>query len=443
MIRIAFGLLIPLSLICMRARVQAQTILLSDSFERTAGSTGDPGAIPPDVGFSDWGAFDNSLGGTIAPIAYRKTNATNANQQTVNEGFGELRFGRTILDYNFATDPNVQAAGGFSVEYKINVSDAGGGGLSGRDWGGVALVDTNSVLRTGGPGAISNFANDNIRAATLPRNSGSMLIRLNNSTDVDLPSTGGGNTPNADDASEYRRVVGNPLNAGFNEPIFDAAAHSAYTATMGGDAAYAGGFENPAVYTVRMEITSPNFLNNNGPALIRTFVNGLEVDLNDGLAGVQGNSFRLGNDPSLSGTDTDVNTLPYQGGLYLAFIGNSATHLIDDLVVSVASIAPPMNDADFNSDGIVDGNDFLIWQRGFGLTGQTGKANGNANSDMVVDGADLAVWKSRFGGPPSLAAVHAVPEGTTLVMAAMAMGLCGARRPLPSRLVKIRPPLIC
>jgi hypothetical protein len=56
-------------------------------------------------------------------------------------------------------------------------------------------------------------------------------------------------------------------------------------------------------------------------------------------------------------------------------------------------------DADFDEDSDVDGNDFLIWQRGVIPTGTlTGtNATGDANADTNVDGADLNFWKVATG----------------------------------------------
>ena len=75
--------------------------------------------------------------------------------------------------------------------------------------------------------------------------------------------------------------------------------------------------------------------------------------------------------------------------------------------------------ADFNDDSIVDGADFLIWQRGLGLAGQTTNANGDADGNGTVNGADLAVWKGAFGTPGAVPAVGAVPEPATALLAAM------------------------
>ena len=50
---------------------------------------------------------------------------------------------------------------------------------------------------------------------------------------------------------------------------------------------------------------------------------------------------------------------------------------------------------DYNRDNIVDGGDFLAWQRSFGSV-----ADLNADGDVSrkVDGGDLDVWKAAFGG---------------------------------------------
>jgi hypothetical protein len=57
---------------------------------------------------------------------------------------------------------------------------------------------------------------------------------------------------------------------------------------------------------------------------------------------------------------------------------------------------PVTNDSDFNSDGKVDGGDFLSWQRGVGTVGAV-KANGDADLDLDVDDADLDLWAAANG----------------------------------------------
>jgi hypothetical protein len=101
-----------------------------------------------------------------------------------------------------------------------------------------------------------------------------------------------------------------------------------------------------------------------------------------------------------------------------------------NVVLNPAPIVPVFN-ADFDNSGVVDGKDFLVWQRGFGLTGQTNKSAGDANGDGNVNDADLTLWKDSFGGPPpALSAVSAIPEPASMAMAAVALvaGFAVARR---------------
>lgn len=54
--------------------------------------------------------------------------------------------------------------------------------------------------------------------------------------------------------------------------------------------------------------------------------------------------------------------------------------------------------ADFDSDGFVDGQDFLAWQRGVGISAPHAvKSDGDADGDLDVDADDLAVWRDMFG----------------------------------------------
>lgn len=70
---------------------------------------------------------------------------------------------------------------------------------------------------------------------------------------------------------------------------------------------------------------------------------------------------------------------------------------------------------DYNGDGLVDGADFLAWQRGFGSNVTPGSgADGSGNG--VVDAADLTVWKGGFGGANVAVApaTAAIPEPATI-----------------------------
>ncbi len=97
----------------------------------------------------------------------------------------------------------------------------------------------------------------------------------------------------------------------------------------------------------------------------------------------------------------------------------------DAVTLNITSI--PAN-ADFDGDGDVDGADFLRWQRGFGLTGQTDNSNGDANGDGTVNGVDLAAWQAKYGGAPFTAAISAVPEPSSVLLALFALTSCGCLR---------------
>lgn len=89
----------------------------------------------------------------------------------------------------------------------------------------------------------------------------------------------------------------------------------------------------------------------------------------------------------------------------------------DNLIVT--ALAAPGLQGDFNHDNVVNGNDFLLWQRG--------------GSPAPYSAGDLATWKAHFGetAPPAAAAAAAVPEPCTLGLAGIAVGtigLCARRR---------------
>jgi hypothetical protein len=90
---------------------------------------------------------------------------------------------------------------------------------------------------------------------------------------------------------------------------------------------------------------------------------------------------------------------------------------------------PASPSADFNGNHLVDGVDFLIWQRGQGIAVGASPATGDANGDRAVNAADLAIWKQQFGASRP---VVNVPEQTAIASCRFALtaliGLCHARR---------------
>ena len=54
---------------------------------------------------------------------------------------------------------------------------------------------------------------------------------------------------------------------------------------------------------------------------------------------------------------------------------------------------------DYDSDGDVDGVDFLIWQTGYPAASGATKADGDADGDGDVDGVDFFIWQSNYPTP--------------------------------------------
>jgi rhamnogalacturonan endolyase len=83
---------------------------------------------------------------------------------------------------------------------------------------------------------------------------------------------------------------------------------------------------------------------------------------------------------------------------------------IDELQTS--AVKPP-DSADFDANGQVDGNDFLLWQRGLGAT-DASPGQGDANRDGAVNAADLAVWRNSLASATTASAAAVALAVTAL-----------------------------
>jgi len=102
---------------------------------------------------------------------------------------------------------------------------------------------------------------------------------------------------------------------------------------------------------------------------------------------------------------------------------------IDNLLIINYDLSPVVTD--FNGDGITDGSDFLIWQRGLGIG--TTVAEGDADGNGAVNADDLALWEQFFGtvAPPMPLATNSatgIPEPNSLLIALCGMLFCISRR---------------
>jgi hypothetical protein len=101
-----------------------------------------------------------------------------------------------------------------------------------------------------------------------------------------------------------------------------------------------------------------------------------------------------------------------QNGLSMKFLVGDEQTFRFATIKFVSGAAQP---GDFNGNGVVDGADFLAWQRG--------------QSPTPLSASDLAVWKSNYGAGSTTAAAAAVPEPATFGLASLAAALLvGTRR---------------
>jgi hypothetical protein len=82
---------------------------------------------------------------------------------------------------------------------------------------------------------------------------------------------------------------------------------------------------------------------------------------------------------------------------------------------------------DFDSDGDVDGADFVAWQTNFPKESGATLAQGDADEDGDVDGADFVVWQTNFPFTPG-GATAPVPEPAAGWLLLMAVGTLGLGR---------------
>ncbi len=133
--------------------------------------------------------------------------------------------------------------------------------------------------------------------------------------------------------------------------------------------------------------------------------------------------------------DSMLNTLPVQGlsGNALSIGIGTNEDSISGVLIAVDKLRviseAATQSADFDGNGLVDGADFLRWQRNTGLTTGATPAQGDANGDHAVNAADLAIWQSTFGTAGAQTAVSGVPEpAAAMLLGLAALGMVGIRR---------------
>ncbi|MCC7085575.1 MAG: dockerin type I repeat-containing protein [Pirellulales bacterium] len=98
----------------------------------------------------------------------------------------------------------------------------------------------------------------------------------------------------------------------------------------------------------------------------------------------------------------------------------------------VINFVTPSIPGDFNSDGNVDGADFVAWQTHFPTGSDATLEDGDADGNGTVDGADFVIWQTHFPYPPSPGQAQSVPEPSSVFLAlcssVVAAGIWSLRR---------------
>jgi peptidyl-prolyl cis-trans isomerase A (cyclophilin A) len=184
-----------------------------------------------------------------------------------------------------------------------------------------------------------------------------------------------------------------------------------------GTVAYAklGGDPNSATsqWFFNLDDNSANLDNQNGGFTVFGRVVGSGMSVVDSIAALP----RIG----AGGAFTDVPVTDIDLVLAQSNIFNSEAVVINDVAVL------NLPDGDYDFDGDVDGEDYLVWQRSFGSTTDVAA---DGNGDAIVNSLDLALWMNNAGATSLAATVSGVPEPTTVALFGMGIFFClqAARR---------------
>jgi hypothetical protein len=120
---------------------------------------------------------------------------------------------------------------------------------------------------------------------------------------------------------------------------------------------------------------------------------------------------------------TNINALQGQIAEHLIYgsaLSNNDMNSVIDYLRFKYFVAVPSHPGDFDSDGDVDGADFVAWQTNFPKPSGATLAQGDADNDGDVDGADFVVWQTNFPFTPAPGA-SPVPEPAGFAIGAVAL----------------------
>lgn len=288
----------------------------------------------------------------------------------------------------FVAIPTDLSAGSIEFDATINYNLSGAGGILTGD---VTLNGSGSV-------ELANVGNSYSGSTVV--NSGTLIV---------TSSTGTGITLIADGAvlSGTGTIQGDLENSGEIEP-----GGSTGTLSVLGNAT----FELTSLLSIELGIGSHDVLDVSG---ILTLGGELSVSLIDGLTPTAGQSFDILEFASVFGEFDSFDLPALATGLYWD------TSALDD--TGTLSVATGLQ-GDFDQDNDVDSTDFLIWQRGVGISVNATLGNGDADLDGDVDHDDYLLWESNFGLILSTPLAQHVPEPNSHTVAVVGLILAFRHR---------------
>ena len=92
------------------------------------------------------------------------------------------------------------------------------------------------------------------------------------------------------------------------------------------------------------------------------------------------------------------------------------TTVLRDDFIEPNSVDPPGNPGDYDLNGIVEANDYTMWQDTLGQSVLDPYDGADGNGNLVIDLDDYQVWKQNYGNTfPGHGVGVAVPEPSNLV----------------------------
>jgi hypothetical protein len=170
--------------------------------------------------------------------------------------------------------------------------------------------------------------------------------------------------------------------------------------------------------------TEHDHLSSTGTVALAGVLDVLAIDLS-GYTPTAGDRFEIINSTSpITGTFNTVH-LPAVGfGRTLTWLPVDYTTDPHKVFLEIATVN--FLDADFDTDGDVDGADLTFWQTGYGIGNAAAKIDGDADDDGDVDGRDFLIWQRQFTGSLSIVASTTVPEPSAyfLLILPAILGIC-------------------